>query len=123
MKRSECILKRVSRAVDRAVVQQTPTGADCWAVGWSRAYRAALRRESLFVQTRLFHGPQVATSVHLGAGGIGGIYPPDGHPPRFKYPMQKREIFARPKAVFRSPEKQVSGIWVSVIENAVFNLG
>ena len=33
------------------------------------------------------------------------------------------EIFARHKAVFRRPEKQVSGIWLSGINNAVVNLG
>ena len=46
MTRSQRILKRVSRALDRAIRRQTPTGSDCWAVGWSRAYKAALRRES-----------------------------------------------------------------------------
>ena len=32
-------------------------------------------------------GPQVATSVNLGAGGIGGIYPPDGHRLTYQVPV------------------------------------
>jgi len=45
MTRSQRILKRVSKALDRAIRRQTFTGSDCWAVGWSRAYKAAIRRE------------------------------------------------------------------------------
>jgi hypothetical protein len=46
MPRYERILKRLSRAIDRALAARVDTGLDRWCLAWSRAYRRELARSA-----------------------------------------------------------------------------
>lgn len=46
MNRSERLLKRLSKAIDRAIAGKTSTDVDQWCRRWSRAYRREIYRLS-----------------------------------------------------------------------------